>query len=262
MSLVESGVNIINEDTIQIKDMCACYFLRGSKKNLLIDTGAGFYDVKKLIKPYDDKELIVINTHGHFDHIGNNNLFDNVYINKEDLGIFNLQNSSTFRQRVLKVLPWFLRFGKIKKIVLKQQNTPINFISDGDIIDLGDRIIEIITTPGHTKGSICLLDKTNRILFTGDSVCDWGILLYMDYSCSPKVFLESMLKLKNREDEFDYICPGHRLEKLDKKYIDYYIECAEKAINGIDAKLLYKDVSFAYLYQTDKVRLYTKVTYE
>jgi len=261
MSLVESGTKFISEKTIQIRDMCACYLLKGTKKDLLIDTGAGFYNLKKIVSKYQTNPLIVINTHGHFDHIGNNDSFENIYISKDDLGLFELQNSAVFRNKVLKILPWFLRTGKIKKVVTKQQALPTKYIKNGDIIDLGDRIIEVISTPGHTVGSLCLLDKTNRILFTGDTVCDWGILLYLDYSCSPEIFLSSLQKLKDREAEFDYICPGHRLLKLDKVYIDYYIDCANQAIKKTNGKLIYKDVSFAYVYDNGKVKIFTKVSY-
>ena len=46
---------------------------------------------------------------------------------------------------------------------------PTSVVKDGDRIDLGDRVLEVIHTPGHSPGSICLLDKENKILFTGDT---------------------------------------------------------------------------------------------
>jgi glyoxylase-like metal-dependent hydrolase (beta-lactamase superfamily II) len=50
---------------------------------------------------------------------------------------------------------------KLYKIVKRLQH--------GDRIDFGDRVLEIILTPGHFPDSLCLLDRKNRLLFVGDT---------------------------------------------------------------------------------------------
>ncbi len=51
------------------------YLIVGNKKGLLIDTGIGKYNIKKIIEKITDKDLIVINTHNHYDHVGGNKYF-------------------------------------------------------------------------------------------------------------------------------------------------------------------------------------------
>ena len=53
-----------------------------------------------------------------------------------------------------------------------------HWIHDGDKIDLGGRTVEVISTPGHTPDSICLLDRANGLLFTGDTFYPGTIWLY------------------------------------------------------------------------------------
>jgi glyoxylase-like metal-dependent hydrolase (beta-lactamase superfamily II) len=47
---------------------------------------------------------------------------------------------------------------------------PTARVSDGDVIDLGDRSLRVIHTPGHTPDCICLLDELSGILFGGDTI--------------------------------------------------------------------------------------------
>jgi glyoxylase-like metal-dependent hydrolase (beta-lactamase superfamily II) len=65
-------------------------------------------------------------------------------------------------------------------------------LKDGDIIEIGDREFNVIHTPGHRPGSICLYDKVNRTLITGDSVCgDREDLIRMDKN----IYINSLKKL-------------------------------------------------------------------
>lgn len=67
-------------------------------------------------------------------------------------------------------------------------------LKDGDIVELGDRKFKVVHTPGHRPGSICLYDKTNRTLITGDSVCgDRADLIRMDKS----IYISSLKKLSD-----------------------------------------------------------------
>ena len=64
---------------------CTGFLVIGEKKACLIDTMMGYHDYKKVIADITDKPVIVINTHGHPDHIYGNVYFDEAYINPKDI---------------------------------------------------------------------------------------------------------------------------------------------------------------------------------
>ena len=81
--------------------------------------------------------------------------------------------------------------------------------------------------------SVCLLDRENRLLFTGDMCNDSLLLNCGDSSSTVKVYNESMRRLWAREKEFDFICLGHdALDKADKTMITDYIEATDLLLSG------------------------------
>ena len=105
-------------------------------------------------------------------------------------------------------------------------------IGNGYKFDLGGRTLEVIETPGHTPGSISLLEHGAKRLYSGDTVCDRGILLNLDFCLPPQTFMHSIETLESRADEFDTICPGHHSHPIGNEYLMRYHRCAEGIING------------------------------
>jgi glyoxylase-like metal-dependent hydrolase (beta-lactamase superfamily II) len=85
---------------------------------------------------------------------------------------------------------------------------PSTLLEDGDVIDIGGRILEVIHTPGHSPGSISLLDKKNRILFTGDTYFP-GPLYAHPEDVNIEDYMASMNNLASRVSEYDFLCAGH-----------------------------------------------------
>ena len=132
------------------------YLVIGEKKACMIDTMNGYNNLNETARKLTDKPVVVVNTHGHPDHIFGNVFFSEAYMNPADL---DLARS-------------FVESPEYRKI-LKEQNLsfpPFRNILPGDVIDLGGRTLEVFSLPGHTPGSILLLLKEDRILFTGDAV--------------------------------------------------------------------------------------------
>ncbi len=188
------------------------YLVLGKKRGVLIDTGTGIGDLKKLIKSLTDLPVSVLNTHTHWDHIGSNCQFEEVAcfdhpecIEKMKAGKNNesLQSSIT-GDSVWKPLP--RDFDPMTWHIPSYE--PTTLLKDGDSIDLGERTLEVIQTPGHSPGSICLLDRKNRILFTGDTFFP-GPLYAHPQDVNIDAYMASITKLKNRLDEYDYLCSGH-----------------------------------------------------
>ena len=103
-------------------------------------------------------------------------------------------------------------------------------VADGHIFDLGDRKIEVIHVPGHTPGSICLLDHKDKVVYTGDND-NTLVWLHPQDALPLDIYLQSLKKLKRRENEFTTLYPAHG-EPIDKSFIGEQIICAEQIIAG------------------------------
>ena len=216
------------------------YLLEGDTHALLIDCGTGIGDIPAEIRKLTDKPVIVVITHGHPDHDGAAAQFDAVYMHPLDIPLSeNMYDSAPqFRERYVRSrVPVRNPGADADEIVaLIQPNGTVTRlpVEDGYVFDLGGRHVEVIHTPGHSLGSICLLDKENRLLFNGDTCNGESLLLNIGPSCSTmEEYHEAMKRLWAREGEFDYILWGHdNLEKCDKTIIEDYIEASGKLVSG------------------------------
>ncbi|MFX1274089.1 MAG: MBL fold metallo-hydrolase [Promethearchaeota archaeon] len=141
------------------------FLLLGSHSALLIDTGCGIFPIKPTIDSLiGDKKLIVINTHAHWDHVGGNHEFDEVYIHEDEANLVAKPvNLSLLKESSKEIVN---RFNSCSFTI--PPALEIKTLKEGDYFDLGGLTITIIHTPGHSIGSISLLtDK--RELFTVDT---------------------------------------------------------------------------------------------
>jgi glyoxylase-like metal-dependent hydrolase (beta-lactamase superfamily II) len=168
------------------KDYSSNTYIIDDEKLCVIDPGFGRVDYG--IEPKDVD--IVINTHAHYDHVGNNYLFENAdfFIHEKDLVL--LQNSGGGAGAF---------FGETYKAV------PLKPIAER--IDLGETVFEVIHTPGHTPGGICLLEKNLKVLVSGDTVFADGIGR-TDFEGGSTMELKESLQRISKID-FEHLLPGH-----------------------------------------------------
>ena len=110
-------------------------------------------------------------------------------------------------------------------------SAPTTLLEDNNIIDLGDRTLEVIYTPGHSPGSICLLDKKNRVLFTGDTFFPGPLYAYPE-DVNIDDYISSVEKLKNRLDEYDYLCSGHNDPWVKSEIISRVAKAFQEIMEG------------------------------
>ena len=229
----------IDDDTFSLREPfsnCMLYLLTGRDSALLIDTGMGTADLQQAVQALTQKPVTVVNTHGHLDHIANNHQFENIYLCDKDREVFRAHTNPTYVKKLVKqavpaVLRPFLK-SKMDNMLHPKPGGVYHPLAEGHCFDLGGRVIEVIETPGHTPGSVCLLEKARKTLYTGDTICDWGILLHLDYSLTPQEYLESVKKLSEYQPLVASLHPGHRLHTLGTEYIDQYLACAEGIVSG------------------------------
>jgi glyoxylase-like metal-dependent hydrolase (beta-lactamase superfamily II) len=156
------------------------YLILGKEKALLFDTGMGISDIRKLVSGLTALPVIVLNSHTHNDHVGGNWQFDTIYSMDTDFSRQNAKGSTADAQEELTEgqICGELPKGFDAKTYRTNPWTITKYVHDGDKLDLGGRTLEIISTPGHTPDAICLFDRANGLLFTGDTYYPATIWLY------------------------------------------------------------------------------------
>jgi len=206
------------------------WLVRGRDAYLLVDTGLGVSSLKAYLTPLLDKPLKVVASHVHFDHAGGCHEFDDVHIHKnEHAALCNGDQDLMLAKPEYKfvVQADFEQFPfedfaaesfAVKPCPQAQE------LAHGDVIDLGDKAFEVLHLPGHSPGSVGLLERHAGQFFSGDIVYDGELLdklaasVIDDYIDS----MECLLSLK-----VDEVNPGHYqsfdrryLHELVKKYIE------------------------------------------
>jgi len=156
------------------------YLVLGEKRALLFDTGMGISDLRKVTNELTRLPIVVLNSHTHDDHVGDNWQFETVYGMDTDFTRQNARGSQQDAQA--EVAPDQICGNLPKGFDPKSYATRpwkiTSYVHDGDRIDLGGRSLEVLATPGHTPDAISLLDRANGLLFTGDTYYPATIWLY------------------------------------------------------------------------------------
>lgn len=196
----------INDDTWRIEDNARVRFflLRGEKEALLIDSGMEVHNAKEIAEELTDLPIRLLITHADRDHIGSNHEFDSFYMHPSEAS----------------------NYYKTQK--QKGGFTPVE---DGDVLDLGNRPLEIISIPGHTPGSIAILDISHRALISGDPIQDGSIFMF-GVQREMHAYLKSLKKLDRYKDRFDVIYPSHASFPVYPDLIDQLYEAGERILQG------------------------------
>jgi glyoxylase-like metal-dependent hydrolase (beta-lactamase superfamily II) len=156
------------------------YLILGNKAGLLFDTGMGVSDLRKVTAALTSLPIIVLNSHTHNDHVGDNWQFPTVYGMDTDFTRTNAKGSREDAQEELgsNMICGELPKGFESKSYATRPWKISRFIHDHEKIELGDRNLEVLSTPGHTPDAISVLDRANGLLFTGDTYYPAPIWLY------------------------------------------------------------------------------------
>ncbi len=194
----------IDRNTWRIEDGHVRFYLFcGEERAALIDTGMNRPEAKALAEKITSLPLILINTHADPDHISGNGAFEEFYMSPAEEENYRAHDG---RGRLLPV-------------------------REGDVIDLGDRPLRIIDIPGHTPGSIAVLDEKERILVSGDSVQDGNIFMFGRHR-DLRRFAESLRHLEEFRGQFDAVFPMHGSFPVTPDLIGKLIGGAEDILAG------------------------------
>jgi hydroxyacylglutathione hydrolase len=187
------------------------YLLAGEEKALLLDTGWGVGDLATLVASLTNLPLLVMNTHGHPDHTFGNGGFPQVYIADADRAyVSDLIPDQTRRWIVDNhILPGPLPPDFVFETWATGLSPAFKSLADGQVFELGGRSLQVIALPGHSPGSVSLLEPSARSLYTGDSLLPGVVWLHLDESCPLSEYLAGLERLQVLADRFDRLWPAH-----------------------------------------------------
>ena len=192
------------------------FLLLGDERALLIDTAYGRGDFPNIVNMLaGERELYVVNTHGHFDHTGGNRWFPRVYMHKNAMAYANHA------------------FGALNDEWLANMPYPdyeMVAVDDGYVFELGGRSVEVLYTPAHSDSSLSFIDHKRRLLFSGDEF-DAGQANLGEFS-SVAAFLRNCKRLQARSGEFDFIMPNHNGCPVANEYLDDFVTAAQHVVDG------------------------------
>jgi glyoxylase-like metal-dependent hydrolase (beta-lactamase superfamily II) len=213
------------------------WLVAGSERAVLLDTGLGVAPIRPVAEALTSRPVTVVNTHYHFDHVGGNWEFDEIAIHALGAALIEadapadvLRSYASYARRQLAALPMFRALDDEFFWLLSSGSTPRPFppgfepaewripgsratrtLAEGDRVDLGDRALTVLHTPGHSPDMISLVDEREGILFAAD-----GFNLGPVYCHFPDSSLEQLAASARRYAELAselrcIVCHHHHL---------------------------------------------------
>ncbi len=182
------------------------FLLTGSERALLIDSGMAARNARELARELTDLPLELLNTHADRDHMGSNGEFPEFYMHPSE----------------------YINFYKKGGEGISAVPVPV---WDGSVLELGGRSLRIVALPGHTPGSIAVLDEKNRRLFSGDPVQDGRIFMFGEMR-QMNAYVHSLRRLLSMAGQFDEIYPSHGSCPVGPEIIPRLIDAAEQILAG------------------------------
>ena len=245
------------------------YLIDGPEKAMLIDTGFGVGDLKGLCEHLiGKKELIIVNTHHHYDHAYGNCQFEKVYCSEAEVYRLEQRNNPHIWDYL------FNEDGSCKYTefdradIVEYHKYEIVGVPDGHIFDLGDGYqVELVMLPGHSPGQSGYLDHHHHIIFTGDTGGINNANPEEPYAenCTVEALYEALKKLEPRFDEIEAVFPGHGMLDQTGETLRYLMNAAEAILKNpgnYDEKTeryapstgLTKKILMKYIYQGSAIR--------
>ena len=188
------------------------YLIVGQKQALLFDTGMGIADIHKIVSRLTSRPVVVLNSHTHDDHVGGNWQFNFVFGMDTPFTRENAKGSTADAQA--EIAPGEICGDLPKRFDPKAYKTKpwhiSAFIHDGFRIKLGGRTVEVIATPGHTPDAIALIDRGNKLIFTGDTYYPAPIWLYRAETDLP-AYEKSIARLAALAPEVKIVLGAHNI---------------------------------------------------
>lgn len=207
----------------------AAYLVVGDENGIMIDNCYGRENIRAYCETLTDKPVrMTANTHGHGDHAGGNRWFDVAFMTPMAEEVHRLHMHKYHNDGI-------------------QDDSQVIYVTDGDTIELGNRTLEVFTLEAHSAGSLCFLDRKERLLFTGDNIgpqnfaiqADGLMLWHAHCRTQPSLlkFTMDAAKLMQVRDAYDRVCWGHGTVPQDASIVEHAMIAALRVLINDDDHL-------------------------
>jgi glyoxylase-like metal-dependent hydrolase (beta-lactamase superfamily II) len=209
------------------------FLVIGNDQAMLVDTGTGVGNIKQVVDGLTNLPVLLVNSHGHWDHVGGDWRFDRIWIHEaeaDDLraGVSN-QRMRRFvaPARFTSGVPDWIDIDTITIPGAEPERT----LSGGERIDIGGREFLVVITPGHSPGGITLVEESTGIALVGDAVYAGALYGHLDHS-DPRVYRDTLKRLADLASSLTAIYPCHDNYPLEPSFLIEVHEGYELVWNG------------------------------
>lgn len=197
------------------------YLILGRERAVLLDTGMGISDIRVEVERLTQLPVTVVVTHGHYDHIGDNHRYKEIWAFDSDIDVGRIEQGKTRQACAHYLTPdAYLElppeFDPDTYQILPSKVT--RRLQHLEVIDLGGRKLTVHHTPGHTSGSICLLESRDHLLFTGDTLYTGMMFAHFEDSDFNQ-YRESIQYLVDLMPQVNHLCPSHNEAYVPKLFL-------------------------------------------
>jgi glyoxylase-like metal-dependent hydrolase (beta-lactamase superfamily II) len=192
------------------------YLVEGEERAILFDTGMGIANIREEVMALTERPITVVNSHSHWDHVGDNYRFPLIAIHYAEA---HLLREGVSTQELRQEMRWemFLQPPPVGFDPSQYKVSPSRaslLLDEGSPLDLGKRTLTVLHTPGHSPGSICLLEEKEGLLFSGDTAYA-GVLYAQLPESDFDLYRQSMERLATLVPQLSLLLPGHNVTPLD-----------------------------------------------
>jgi glyoxylase-like metal-dependent hydrolase (beta-lactamase superfamily II) len=196
------GITLIHEPWMTPFFRCNMWHVRGRDRDLLVDTGLGAVSLRQHVALLRDRPVTCLSSHTHFDHIGSTHEFDDRLAHAAEASVLDAPvNDAT-------LFSYYASGNRDAEMFIVQPEgwdaasyriTPApatGLVGEGDVIDLGDRQLTVLHTPGHSPGHLSLWEERTGTLIAQDVIYD-GALVVDCEGADMAAYLASMRRLRD-----------------------------------------------------------------
>jgi len=210
------------------------YLILGNERAVLFDTGMGIADIRAEVERLTSLPVTVINSHSHYDHVGDDYRFAAVWAFDEAGEVARIEQGRS-RAECIPYMPpasyLELPAGFDPAEYEIRPATVTRRLHHLEEIQLGGRVLTVHHTPGHSPGSICLFDSLHRLLFTGDTF--YPGLMYAHFPDSDfGAYVRSMRYLVKLLAPVRHLCPAHNEAYVPKEALVRVLAAFEQIAAG------------------------------
>lgn len=197
--------------------------LIGKQRAVLIDTGCGIGNLRRVVEQLTKLPVTVINTHTHLDHVGSNHQFSDIMMfdhpNSRNVSRNGAPKEDLFRELLDEKFvtpPWPHGF-ELARVALPPFKVS-RWLKHGETLELDDICFKVLHSPGEAPDHICLLEPNERILFSGDILLNGAVWSHLDGGDVVELS-QSYELLTQFYDDFDFLMPSHNSPCLEKNLL-------------------------------------------